>query len=178
MQSFSQWLGAILEQNEMQIRRLLADETAIHFLLSWALFESKCFEGYLKARKLKPFIEKLPAQSEKLDRTILDAARHFHERYQDNRRLRHLAPEARTPDWMVKELKEMLGVAFEDLEQRQLRILTVYVVYRFRNNMFHGAKGVDSWLQYTKQIRLCVAAMQSFISYAEEQTSTMGAEVA
>lgn len=26
------------------------------------------------------------------------------------------------------------------------------VAYRFRNNMFHGNKGVQSWLLYTKQI--------------------------
>ena len=178
MQSFTRWLGAMREQNEKQIRRLLADETATQFLLAWALFESKCFDGYLKARNLKPFVEKLYKQSGHFDRAILDASRHFHERYQDRRRLRNLAPKARTSDWMIEELGEMLSVTFDELEQRQQGVLTAYVVYRFRNNMFHGAKGIGSWLRYKEQIRFCIAAMQGFISCAEKQTSTMGAEVA
>ena len=49
----------------------------------------------------------------------------------------------------------------------------VVVVYRFRNNMFHGNKGVASWLRYREQIALCVLAMQEFIAHAEALTPTM-----
>lgn len=45
--------------------------------------------------------------------------------------------------------------------------IVVLVVYRFRNNMFHGNKGVQSWLQFKEQILLCTEAMQSFVSHVE-----------
>jgi hypothetical protein len=37
------------------------------------------------------------------------------------------------------------------------------VVYRYRNNIFHGNKKVDSWLQYRDCISKCIGMMQLLI---------------
>lgn len=59
MPTFANWLGNLLQQSELEVQRLLADETALHFLLAWSLFESKCFGGDLNAKKLGGFAETL-----------------------------------------------------------------------------------------------------------------------
>jgi hypothetical protein len=45
--SFEKWLGGLLGQDPQKAKRLLDDRTAFEFLLTWSLFESKCFGGYL-----------------------------------------------------------------------------------------------------------------------------------
>lgn len=35
-----------------------------------------------------------------------------------------------------------------------------YIVYRYRNNMFHGNKGLESWLQFEEQIKDCITVMK------------------
>ena len=41
-----------------------------------------------------------------------------------------------------------------------------FVVYRFRNNIFHGNKRVDAWLRFQPQIQDCIRVMQIMISHA------------
>jgi hypothetical protein len=98
---------------------------------------------------------------------------HFHARYQYPQKLGNLMPDKKTPARMVDALKKLLAIPFEELTKKQVIELLAYVVYRFRNNMFHGAKGVQSWLQYREQIRLCVEVLQVFVSYAEAKLPTM-----
>lgn len=37
--------------------------------------------------------------------------------------------------------------------------LMFYVVYRYRNNIFHENKGIMSWTQDTEQIEKCISFM-------------------
>jgi len=39
----------------------------------------------------------------------------------------------------------------------------IYIVYRYRNNIFHGNKGVTSWTKYEEQIDKCVQVMTFLI---------------
>lgn len=52
----------------------------------------------------------------------------------------------------------------DEIELKSKLKLILFVVYRFRNNIFHGNKGVNSWIQYTEQIRHCVQVMKVLIS--------------
>lgn len=60
---FEHWLGELLGQNEFEIRRLIQDPTALHFLIGWSLFESKCFDGFVKIGKLETFAARLVART-------------------------------------------------------------------------------------------------------------------
>jgi adenosyl cobinamide kinase/adenosyl cobinamide phosphate guanylyltransferase len=176
MQSFAQWLSQLLQQSESEVQRLLSDETAVHFLLAWSLFESKCFRNDLKACKLSDFAEEFANSNRVMLQSLNVPARHFHDRYQDRKKLSNLIPKRKTPKWMVVALKELLATPYDQLSQEEIVQLVAFVVYRFRNNMFHGAKGVQSWLQYREQIRVCVDALQVFVTYAETKLPTMGVQ--
>lgn len=178
MQSFVHWLSQLLKQSELEVQRLLADETAMYFLLAWSLFESKCFHSDLKATKLPSFAEELANDNGLTLDSLCAPARHFHVRYQDRKKLNNLMPKDKTPNWVVTAFKDLLSVPYDDLSKEQVIKLVAFVIYRFRNNMFHGAKGIRSWLQYREEIQLCVDALQVFVTYAESKYPTIGVQEA
>lgn len=160
--AFDHWFSAYLGQNQLQVQRLLSDGMATRFLIAWSLFESKCFNGWVNVSDLKGFAREV-SDAEGFNRaTFEEAGRHFHSRYQDQKRLRNLMHSHE-----VNILSEILGKPFEEIDDNELLFMLLIVVYRFRNNIFHGNKGVDTWLQYREQIGFCLDAMQSWISIRE-----------
>ncbi|PKN65487.1 MAG: hypothetical protein CVU57_10245 [Deltaproteobacteria bacterium HGW-Deltaproteobacteria-15] len=175
MEEFAKWLGQLLGQSEFEVQRLLSDETAVHFFLAWSLFESKCFSNDLKASKLKAFAEEFANSKGTMIASLNVPAKHFHDRYQDPKHFRHLMPKRWTWPWMIEEFQRLLAIPYGRLTEQQIVQLVTFVVYRFRNNMFHGVKKVQAWLQYREEIRLCVYALQFFVTYAETNFPTMPA---
>ncbi len=172
MSSFSKWLAGLLRQSEVEVQRLLRDEAALHFLMTWSLFESKCFAGFLKAKCLNSFADRI--LKEGLNYQSLEAsARHFHQRFQAKRSLANLLHDDKTPAHVATQFKTCLATSFADLTNRDIVFLVTFVIYRYRNNIFHGNKGIASWLKYGEQIRLCINAMQVFISHTESISPTM-----
>ncbi len=59
---------------------------------------------------------------------------------------------------------------FSDLlaEKEKAVKFALCIIIRYRNNMFHGNKGVSSWLAYRQQINDCTCLMQHFISKNEQ----------
>ena len=53
--------------------------------------------------------------------------------------------------------------SIDELNNEQKLSFLIYVVYRYRNNMFHGNKKLDSWLFYKNQINYCIQIMISLI---------------
>lgn len=173
MQNYSDWLSQLFNQSEFEVQRLLADGTAMQFLLAWSLFESKCFKSDLRSNKIADFASELASSNDMILDSLSIPAVHFHVRYQSPSKLANLMPSNRAQGWMVEEFKNLLAIPFDDLTKKQTIEFLSYVVYRFRNNIFHGSKGVQSWLQYREQIQLCVQALQVFVSYAEAKLPTM-----
>jgi hypothetical protein len=75
-----------------------------------------------------------------------------------------------------KRMSSLLQQQFGSLGPHDLVFLVALVTYRYRNNMFHGNKGVRSWLQYKTQIGLCTNVVQSFVSHAEAMRPTLQKE--
>ncbi len=67
----------------------------------------------------------------------------------------------------------LLAKSVNRLSDAESVFLLSFVVYRFRNNIFHGNKGVNSWLSYTEQIELCIRSMMAFVNHAESRLPTM-----
>jgi hypothetical protein len=157
--TFDQWFAAYLKQDRLQIEHLLRDRMATRFLIAWSLFESRCFSGFVRVCNLSDFA-KMIIKTEGFRRHELEeAGRHFHDRYQDRRRFKNLMHRQ-----TMKEMEEILTLQFDKLSNYQLVFMLLVVIYRFRNNIFHGNKGVQTWLQYKEQITLCLSTMQTFIS--------------
>ena len=157
--TFDQWLADYLEQDQLQVERLLRSKMATRFLIAWSLFESRCFEGFVTVDKLSAFADRVTNDDAFRKEVFLESGRHFHIRYQDKQRYKHLMYKQKCP-----ELEGILSTQFDALSDHQLVFMLLFVVYRFRNNIFHGNKGVESWLRYKEQIGFCLGVMQSLIS--------------
>lgn len=177
MSAFASWLADILHEHKSDVSRLLLDETALHFLITWSLFESKCFSGFLKAKCLGPFADQA-VQEGFAPLTISGQLDHFHSRYQNGEKLLNLLHDEKPSGAVVADFKRCLAIPVASLAARDHVFTVVFVIYRFRNNMFHGNKRVESWLRYREQISICTGTMQKFITHAERVKPTMHVPVA
>ena len=71
----------------------------------------------------------------------------------------------------------LIKKSFTELSTADKLFFLVFVVYRYRNNIFHGNKGVQSWLQYRDQIRRCTQVMQALVTHAERSAPTMKSDI-
>jgi hypothetical protein len=172
MTSFANWLAAMLKEPELQVDRVLRDETALHFLIAWSLFESKCFKNELFAGRLRAFAERLPREGFAVE-YLSGPLAHFHERYQVRQRLDNLLHHDKTSQEVLDHFKRCLESPASALTATDQIFFVAFVVYRFRNNMFHGNKGVRSWLQFRPQVQLCTFAMQQFVAHDESHSPSM-----
>jgi hypothetical protein len=171
MTTFTEWLAATLNEREHEVDHLLADKVALHFLIAWSLLESKCFGGFMKPEKLAPFSVRLVREGFSVG-VLSTCTSHFHQRYQSPSRLANLLHGHNTPA-VFEQFRRCLAASEGSLSSDNQIFLVGFVAYRFRNNMFHGNKGVESWLQFRPQIGLCTTAMQSFITHAETVSPSM-----
>ena len=158
--TFDQWLAGYLQQDAVQVEHLLKDSTVTRFLIAWSLFESNCFDGFLKVSTFEKFSEKFVTTPGFSKENFLEAVAHFHIRYyKDSKHYKRLM-HGQTSFAMSVILDKKLV----ELRESDMIFMLVFVVYRFRNNIFHGNKGVASWLEYEEQINWCLTVMQSLIS--------------
>ncbi len=165
---FEAWLAKLLGHGEREVRRLLADETALHFLMAWSLFEAKLFGGFAKINDIDAFSKRIIVQEQFNVGAIESIAGHFHSRYQNNGLYRHLMHQQTSA-----RMERLLKLPFGSLSGDDKVFIAALTAYRYRNNIFHGNKGVDSWLQFRPQIRHCIDVMKAFIDHAEQLVPTL-----
>jgi len=68
----------------------------------------------------------------------------------------------------LDKFKKILTKDISNLKPDEVIFFLVLVVYRYRNNIFHGNKGVESWLQFKDQIEYCIRIMQILIDTAKK----------
>ncbi len=148
------WLSNYLSISKEEIEQIGKPDVA-GFLIVWTLFEQKSFNGFIKKSDIIPFAKK---HASILSPLFQKHANHFHNRFQDSTMYRHL----RHNDTLV-EIDTILAKNFSLLNDEDKVTLTLYTLYRYRNNIFHGNKGVLSWMSYKEQINLCANAMTIII---------------
>lgn len=161
MPTFEAWYANLLGQRDFEVRRLLKDPAAIRFLIAWSMFEGRCFDDSANEKQIANLAERIVREGFDPEH-LSDALIHFHARYQDKTRLRALLHKRKS-----ERLAKVLSLPIAELSPTDRPFLVLFVVFRFRNNIFHGSKGVESWLQYGEEIRLCTDAMQAVISHVE-----------
>ena len=157
-EKFEQWLADYLELDQHQVELLLSDKTATRFLIAWSLFESRCFEGFARVDKFSAFATEVTENDAFRNEDFLEFERHFHDRYQNKRHYKRLMHKKSS-----KDLKDILSTQFDKLSDYQLIFMLLFVVYRFRNNIFHGNKEVKTWDKYPKQIDFCLRVMMDIL---------------
>jgi hypothetical protein len=159
---FDSWLASYLGEKKSEVSLLIRDRTALDFLISWSIFESDCFSGFCKLDEIKSYSVKLVESAKYRTGSISRYVEHFHERYQQNKLYKNLMHKQK-----CKNAEIILSKKINDLEENEKVFLLVLVVYRYRNNIFHGNKGVSSWLAYKEQIKMCCEVMHHFIGMSE-----------
>jgi hypothetical protein len=162
--TFDQWFADYFQEDQLQVEHLLRDGTVTRFLIAWSLLESRCFGGFVKVDELSSFATDVTESGTFRNKDFWEPGRHFHSRYQDKQCRKNLIHKKHKNSNELEEFRGILSTQFDALSNYQLVFMLLFVVYRFRNNIFHGNKGVESWLKYKEQIYFCFRVMQSFIS--------------
>ena len=150
---FLKWLSKYLGSDEKETKKLLDNELSRYFLIVWSIYEAKCFRG-----KFNEFVKGIIGTIDA--NRINDSAEYFHKRYQDKKKYQNLI-HGKNGD---PTFDEILKKQYADLTVEKKIFLLTFVTYRYRNNIFHGNKGISSWLKYDKQIKKCIYVLQEFIN--------------
>ena len=173
--SFQSWLASLLGQNEYSAKLLLKDRTALHFLVAWSLFEAKCAAGRFGAKKLLKS-DLYPKFTSKELALIAESSEALHKRYQNKNRLEELAPASDRVPEVYSRIESCINLPAKDLSEQDHLFFCAFVASRVRNNMFHGAKGIDDWLRDKPLIENATNILMLFISAAERQQPSLIAE--
>lgn len=149
-----EWLAKTLDIEIGLVSETVQNQVATVFLLIWPILETKIFNGNMSPKKVKSVANIVQAEIKEDD--FDDMARHFYERYQDKYKYRRLyVTESRRWDEIDKILKE----PFEAITKEEKIFLLIYVVYRYRNNIFHGTKTIREWHIFETEIDICIRFM-------------------
>lgn len=154
------WIAEYLDTEKNEIETYFKNNDVTGFLIIWTIFEQSLFNGFLKKNQLKPFSRK---NKSLLNETLEKHFSHFHDRYQNKKRYSNL----RHKD-IYKEIDNILSEDKTSVAKEDKLLFLLYVVYRYRNNIFHGSKGVTSWLRYKIQIEKCIETMTILIDYKKK----------
>ena len=154
---FLVWLSGFLNTSEKEAQKLLENELSRYFLIVWSIYEAKCFNGFVQIKKMKQFVDKIEKSID--PKIINDDAKYFHKRYGDKEKYRHLIYKGDN-----SKFREIINKKYSDLTVNEKIYLLAFVTYRYRNNIFHGSKGIESWLRFDEQIKKCIQILQIFIS--------------
>lgn len=163
------WLALNIDADESsakpssdEIRDMLHNQVAVLYLLIWPIMEQRYFSGFLKinqindaARKLAPFYCKdLKNDLDKIIMKFFDRYRNKNQHYRD----------LHVDIIMRKEFDEILSKnRFIYLQPIDKIKLLLFVIYRYRNNIFHGNKDIRKWASFDKQIKDCLIGMMKLM---------------
>ena len=145
------WLAKYCDTEIENIETYFKNENVTGFLIIWTFFEQKLFGGFLRYDDLESFSEKL---IDKWSKKLKKEFHYFFERYQDEGKFSNLIHKQ-----AAKEIKVIRKKDIKDISEKEMLFFLSFVVYRYRNNIFHGNKGVDSWTKYKAEIEKCVSIM-------------------
>ena len=152
IETLKTWLSKYLEiEDSSKTESFFRNENVTECLVMWTIFERDVFNGFVKYQNLASFASQAPGIWNKaLNSEFL----HFHNRYQNEVLYKDLIHK---DDY--KEIREIKSKQSSAITNQEKLSFVLYVVYRYRNNIFHGSKGVESWLQFSPQIESCVKVM-------------------
>lgn len=145
------WLANILEAKDADLSLYLTNEDVSGFLIIWTLFEQKHFDGFVRYNKLETYA-KNNSEIIRDNGNLKEIFNYFFSRYKNSEPFSNLIHE-----YTYKEIENLLKE--DDVSDEKKLFFLIFVVYRYRNNIFHGVKGVQSWTKFEEQIKKCISIM-------------------
>jgi hypothetical protein len=150
------FLMSYFKEDREQIDILIKTDYALSFLLIWSIFESKCFDAFLTINDL----DNEDIKNDKEFNEFSNDAAYFHNLYQSNKtRWKNL----KYKEENYKDLDNLLKGNYEDLLKGDKIKFGLFVIYRYRNNIFHGNKKILSWINYKEEIKRCIKMMIAYM---------------
>ncbi len=154
------WLCKHYDTTRDQITYLMKNELATSFFLIWPTFEQICFKGFMRKSDIANFVSQIEGYVD--FELIDDVVKHSYNRYQDARLFNNLK---HNDNYATSEA--VLGKSYDTLTENEKLEFLMYVIYRYRNNIFHGNKGIQSWVSYSNEIKICIKTMTQLIDMVE-----------
>ncbi|MEG2329266.1 hypothetical protein [Anaerorhabdus sp.] len=138
---------------ENTLSELFRNPVFLGFLYTWSVFEEKVTDRIFTVRKAEVKITSIDNFANKLD--FNQELNHFVSRYQSHKSLVYS---------LFNSNESESEVFLEKIEKKDKNIydnlsLMLTIVFRYRNNMFHGNKSVNEWNLYTKEFYMCISFM-------------------
>ncbi len=163
-----EWIAKHFDTTKVKLEEALQDEKATSFLLIWPIMESEVFEGFFRNDSPQKAAKLFAPYSSELN--IESAFIHFHTRYQDKTNYKHL----KHKDQHTEVYDAILHTSVAEVSEEDRIQFILYVIFRFRNNIFHGNKGIRSWNKYTAEISYCLVVMMQIIDCAKKNNLSIG----
>ena len=156
------------EITEENIDLILGTESVMLFLCVWTLFESAFSEKhYLHTKDLEILSESYKDISDSNEINFL--SHYFHRRYHEHHdRLMKLAHKDEY-ECVSKNIRHIMEQEYNSLCKKDKIYLLFYVVFRYRNNLFHGNKDIIQWECFEEQINYCIQFMIKMIDEKESE---------
>ena len=177
-QSTREWLAIkldtekIRETNKSQINELYKTTLGLDFLLVWTIFEKRLL---IKNRDMHNYTsqDRIHESSRNLNYILNDEMRgileEFIRRFKDKVKLGQLCAKKNKCKgscygnsckmYKLVSRYDLSGNTEYTIEEK--KYILMYIVNRYRNNMFHGGKGIGDWVsKYGKQINNCIKIMK------------------
>ena len=150
-----EWLSKELRIDNWLVSETVRNQLATVFLLIWPIIENRIFFRNVKQQKARDISERIKGNID--DNKLNPIVFHFYERYQDTNKYNKLV---NGREW--DGIKDILNTPFSMIGKADKIYFAIFVVYRYRNNIFHGLKSITEWNAYADEIQLCIEFMLMF----------------
>jgi hypothetical protein len=159
-------ISSHLNCEEGHIKTVLKHENAVIFFMLWASVESKHFLTRANFDLLKAFSKEHHESFYNLNiKSIESTFDYFFNRYQnDVLRQNLLNCNGRSNGKLDIFFAETIAKPNTNEYEKVLFILCV--VFRFRNNIFHGVKEFKKWSDYSEPIGHCNAVLSQLLNFS------------
>ena len=154
-----EWLADRWDVPPGYVNEFFEMQASTYFLLVWPIFEQKVCDGFMETGKMLNIALKFADGYDEL--AIDDILHRFYVRYKD-----HSSPYSdwnnlcHNDSWEAKSTPErVLNRPWDKSSSTDKLHFGLYVIYRFRNNIFHGNKQIFEWLRNRPQIEDCVMVL-------------------
>ena len=143
-------------------------QISTYFLLVWPIFEHDVCDGFMETGKILDVARKFGNCYDEMDIDVI--LKKFYERYKDrnspNSNWNGLCHDDSSR--AKSNAERVLNIGWNRSDSVAKLQFGLYVIYRFRNNIFHGNKQIFEWLHNREQIEDCIRVLLSLTVFYEK----------
>lgn len=151
-------------QESYKLENLYNNSFALNYLLVWTIFERTNFDKFMQVSKIKKFAKSKKYFIYELENEF----NNFYNRYkisvEGNQKRKGLCNQEECDNSKCSYFNnchflKILKKSSNKITAEDKIYFLVYIIYRYRNNMFHGSKELETWEDYREQIEECINIM-------------------